>query len=324
MRLLSATSTFVVSFAVASQCWAQSAPATRYPVKPIRVLIGSPAGSGSDVMTRAVTQKLSERLGQSLIADHRPGAAGAIALDMLAHAPADGYTVGTLSAQNVTGMVMKTVPLDIPRALAPITLMISQPYLVVVTPGLAANNLKELIALAKAKPLIYASSGVGSVVHLGMEMFKIMAGVDMTHVPYKGSGVSMIDLMSGRVQLAITNTLTATPLVRAGKIRALAVTSPQRTQAMPDLPTVSESGVPGYELRSWYGLIGPRTLPPSLIVILNEAVGAVMTAPEVKDRLANDGAEAAPPNSPQQFRALIAAEIGRWEDFLKRAKLKVD
>ena len=273
-------------------------------------------------MTRAVTQKLSERLGQSVVADNRPGAAGAIALDTLANATPDGYTIGTLSAQNVTGMLMKTVPTDIPNALAPITLMISQPYLLVVAPSLPVNSVKELIALARSKPLAYASSGVGSVVHLGMEMFKSMAAMDATHVPYKGSGLSMIDLAG--VQLAITNVLTAVPLARSGRIKALAVTSPQRSQAIPDLPTVAESGVPGYELRSWYGLVAPRRTAPHLILTLNQAVGAVMTSPDVKERLAADGAEAASPNSPEEFRKLIAAEIARWGAFLKRMQIKIE
>jgi tripartite-type tricarboxylate transporter receptor subunit TctC len=269
-------------------------------------------------------QKLSERLGQSLIADNRPGAAGAISLEMLANAPPDGYTLGTLSAQNVTGMVAKTVHVDIPKVLEPVTLMMSQPYLLVVTPALPVGSVKELVAYARSKPLVYASSGVGSVVHLGMEMFKTMSGVDMTHVPYKGSGVSMIDLMSGRVQAAITNMLTATPLVRSGKIRALAVTSPQRSQAMPELPTVDESGIRGYELRSWYGLVAPKRVPAPLVQKLNQSVGAVMSSAEVKERLANDGAEAASANSPQQFRALIAADIERWARFLKTTGTKVN
>lgn len=309
---------------VSRVCLAQTGAAANYPVKPVRVLIGSPPGSGSDVMTRAVMQKLSDSLGQSLIADNRPGAAGAISLEMLANAPPDGYTLGTLSAQNVTGMMMKTVPVDIPRALAPVTLMMSQPYLLVVTPALPVGSVKELVAYAKNKPLVYASSGVGTVVHLGMEMFKTMSGVDMTHVPYKGSGLSMIDLMSGRVHVAITNMLTAAPLVRSGKIRALAVTNPQRTHAMPDLPTVDESGIRGYELRSWYGLVAPRNVPPTLVQRINQSVGAVMSSAEVKERLANDGAEAAPANSPEQFRALIAADIVRWGSFLKTMGTKLN
>jgi tripartite-type tricarboxylate transporter receptor subunit TctC len=195
--------------------------------------------------------------------------------------------------------------------------MISQPYLMVATPSLPANSVKELIALARAKPLVYASSGVGTVVHLGMELFKSMAGVEMTHIPYKGSGLSMIDVMSGRVQVAITNTLTAAPLVRSGKLKALAVTSPQRVQALPGLPTVAEAGVPGYELRSWYGLLAPNKTPVPLVLMLNREVGALMNSPEVKERLAADGAEAAPANTPAQFRDLIHAEIARWGKIIK-------
>jgi tripartite-type tricarboxylate transporter receptor subunit TctC len=275
-------------------------------------------------MTRAVTQRLSERLGQSFVADNRPGAAGGVALETLSHATPDGYTIGTLSAQNVTGMLMKTVTVDIPNELAPVALMITQPYLLVVNPALPVRSVKELVAYAKAKPLVYASSGVGSVVHLGMEMLKSMAGMEMQHVPYKGSGLSMVDLMGGRVHAAITNTLTATPLVRSGKIRALAVTSPQRTQAMPDLPTVAESGVAGFELRSWYGVVAPKKTPAGLIATLNKSVVAVMAAPEVRERLAHDGAEAAPPNTPEEFERTIAAEIKRWSAFLARAQLKLN
>jgi tripartite-type tricarboxylate transporter receptor subunit TctC len=312
------------SLVLSGVCLAQPGADAAYPVKPIRVLIGSPPGSGSDVMTRAVMQKLSERFGQSLIVDNRPGAAGAISLETLANATPDGYTLGTLSAQNVTGMVMKTVHVDIPRVLQPVTLMMSQPYLLVVNPALPVSSVKELIAYATAKPLAYASSGVGTVVHLGMEMLKMMSGVDMTHVPYKGSGVSMIDLMGGRVQVAITNMLTAAPLVRGGKIRALAVTSPQRSQAMPDLPTVDESGIRGYELRSWYGMLAPKKIPPPLLQKVNQSIGDVMTSAEVRERLAHDGAEAAPRNSPDEFRAVIAADIVRWGNFLKASGAKLN
>ena len=293
-----------------------------YPTKPVRVLVGSPAGSGSDVMMRAVAYKLSERLGQSVIVDNRPGATGGISLQVAAQGIPDGYTLATLSAQNVTAMLLGTVAIDIRRELTPIVLMISQPYLMVATPSLPANSVKELIALAKAKPLVYASSGTGSVVHLGMELFKSMAGVDMTHVPYKGSGVSMIDVMSGRVQLAITNVLTATPLVRGGKLKALAITSDRRVQAFADLPTVAEAGVPGYELRSWYGLLAPNRTPAPLLAYLNREVSETMNAPEVKEKLAGDGAEAAAPNTPAQFRAVIAREIAKWDKLIKTGVIK--
>lgn len=311
---------------IATVAAAQEKPAARpggYPTKPVRVLVGSPAGSGSDLMMRSVAQKLTERWGQSIIVDNRPGAAGAISLQLAVRATPDGYTLATLSAQNVTAMLLGTVTTNIPKDLTPVVLMITQPYIMVATPSLPAGSVKELIALAKAKPLVYASSGTGSVVHLGMELFKFMAGVEMTHIPYKGSGLSMIDVMSGRVQLAITNTLTATPLVRSGKLKGLAITSPQRVQAMPDLPTVAESGVPGYELRSWYGLLAPNATPASLVAALNREVSQTMNAPEMKEKLAADGAEAAAPNTPEQFRKVIAGEIVKWGRLIKKLAIKI-
>jgi tripartite-type tricarboxylate transporter receptor subunit TctC len=285
---------------------------SQYPKKPIRVLVGTPAGSGSDVMTRSVAQKLSERLGQSVVVDNRAGASGAISIQLGAQAAPDGYTLVTLSAQNVTAMLLGTVSTDIPKELTAVCMLLSQPYLLVANPSLEANSVRELISLAKSKPLVYASSGVGTVVHLGMELFKSMAAVDITHVPYKGSGLSMIDLMAGRVQVSITNPLTAGPLVRSGKLKALAITSPQRVHALPDLPTVAESGVPGYDLRSWYGFLAPKGTPAAIINVVNRESIAVVNEPEMKNRLAAEGADAAQPNTPEQFRDFIAAETARW------------
>ncbi|MBI3043416.1 MAG: tripartite tricarboxylate transporter substrate binding protein [Betaproteobacteria bacterium] len=289
-----------------------------YPTRPIRVLVGAPAGSGSDLMTRVVSGRLSERLGQSIVVDNRPGAAGAISLQLVKQATPDGYTVSTLAAQSVTAMLLGTVSINLQKDVTPVVLMIRQPYLMVATPSLPANSVKELILLARKKPLVYASSGTGTIVHLGMELFKSMAGIDMTHIPYKGSGLSMIDVMSGRVQLAITNTLTATPLVRSGRLKALAVTSPQRLRVMPELPTVAESGVAGYELRSWYGLLVPNGTPGSLIAFLNREVSGVMNLAPVKNRLAADGAEAAEANTPAQFRGVISAEIAQWGKIIEK------
>ncbi len=289
----------------------------QYPKKPIRVLVGTPAGSGSDVMTRSVAQKLSERLGQSVVVDNRAGASGAISIQLGAQAAPDGYTLVTLSAQNVTAMLLGTVSTDITKELTAVCMLLSQPYLLVANPSLEANSVRELISLAKAKPLVYASSGVGTVVHLGMELLKTMAAVDMTHVPYKGSGLSMIDLMAGRVQVSITNPLTAGPLVRSGKLKALAITSPQRVPALPDLPTVAESGVSGYDLRSWYGFLAPKGTPSAIINVLNRESIAVVNEPEMKSRLAAEGADAAQPNAPEQFRDFIAAETVRWGKIIR-------
>ncbi len=316
----------VVSALAAGAAHAQSTPAVSgaYPSKPVRVLVGAPAGSGSDVITRITAQKLSERWGQSVVVDNRAGAVGAIALELGTQAVPDGYTLLALSGQNLTAMLLKLIKVDIPKAFTPIAQMTSLPYVLVVTPSLPVNSVKELIAHAKAKPLIYASSGTGSVVHLGMELFKSMAGIEMTHVPYKGSGQSMVDVMSGRVQLAITNSLTATPLVKSGKLRGLAVTTPRRSPAFPQLPTISEAGVPGYALDSWYGLFAPAGTPPKIVAGLNRDVTDVVNAPETKEKLAANAADATPPHTPAEFKKALDQEIERWRKFLSTANLKLD
>lgn len=295
-----------------------------YPTKPVRVLVGAPPGSGSDVIMRIVTLKLSERWNRSVVIDNRAGALGAIALDIAAQAAPDGYTLATLSGQNLTGMLLKTVQVDIPKAFTPVVQMVALPYLLVVAPSLPVSSVKELIALAKTRPLIYASSGTGSVVHLGMEMFKAMAGVPMTHIPYKGSGQSMVDVMSGRVQLAITNSLTATPLVRSGRLRALAVTSAKRSATFADLPTIAEAGVPGFELTSWYGLFAPAKTPMTIVRIINRDVLDVMNSPEMKEKLAADAAEPALPNTPEDFRRIVTREVEVWDKFIKTSGIKIE
>jgi tripartite-type tricarboxylate transporter receptor subunit TctC len=302
---------------------ARAAESSRaYPVKPVRLLVGSPAGSGTDVLARAVAQKLTERWDYSVVVDNRSGATGEISLNMTAHAPADGYTVATLSVQNITAMLMKIVSVDIPHVFAPVAQMMGQPYLLVVTPALPVNSAKELIAYSKVKPLAYASSGVGSVVHLGMELFKFMTGTNMTHIPYKGSGLSMVDVMGGRVDLAITNTLTATPLVKSGRIRAIAITSAQRKPAFPDLPTIAEAGVPRYELNSWYGMVAPLKTPNAIVQAISADVNYVMNLPEIREKLSADGAESAPPNTPMQFKQTIDREIDRWRKVISAMQIR--
>lgn len=295
-----------------------------YPRKSIRVLVGTAVGGGSDVTVRIVAQRLTERWGQSVVVDNRPGASGAIALDVAAQASPDGYTLVVLSVLSVPAMLLKTVNVNIQSAFAPVIRMVSQPYLLVVTPSLPVNSVKDLIAYAKTKPLVYASSGMGSFVHLGMELFKSTTGIDMMHVPYKGSGQSMIDIISGRVHLALTNTISASPHVRSGKLRALAVTSTQRVQAFHDLPTISEAGVPGYELQGWYGLGAPARTPPPLVLALNREIGQVLNTPEMKEKIAAEGAEAAAPHSPAEFKDMIGREISKWEKLLKTPGIKLD
>jgi tripartite-type tricarboxylate transporter receptor subunit TctC len=325
-RELPAGATLLALALAASGAHAQSAGASAraYPTKPVRVLVGAPAGSGTDVITRIVSQKLSERWGQTVVVDNRAGAVGAIALELGSQAPPDGYTLSVLSGQNLTAMLLKLIKVDIPKAFTPVVQMTSLPYILLVTPSLPVTSVKELIALAKAKPLIYASSGTGSVVHLGMELYKSMTGVEMTHVPYKGSGQSMIDLMSGRAQVAITNSLTATPLVKSSKLRALAVTTPRRSPAFPQLPTIAEAGVPGYALDSWYGLFTPAGTPAAIVNALNHDVTAVVNAPETREKLAANAADVTPPHTPAQFRKSLDQELERWRRFLSSTNLKLD
>lgn len=298
--------------------------AATFPTKPVRLVNGAPPGSGSDLISRLVAQKLAERWGQSVVVDNRPGAVGAIALDLASRAAPDGYTLLVGTGQNFTAMLLKRINIDIPKAFVPVVQLTWQPYLLVITPALPVNSVKELIAHAKSKPLVYASSGTGSVVHLGMELLKSMAGIEMVHVPYKGSGQSMIDVMSGRVQLAITNSVTATPLVKSGKIRALGVTTKQRAPAFPDLPTLSEAGLAGYSLESWYGLFAPAKTPEAIVRAINRDASAVTNLPDVKEKLAASAAQPAPPHSPAQFKSTIDQEIRQWQKFLSTTKLKLD
>jgi len=299
-----------------------------YPARPVRLIVPFTPGGGTDLAARTLTPRLSEGLGQQVVVDNRPGAGGALGAELAAKAPPDGYTIwiGQTANLAIGPALRKQALYDPVRDFAPITMLQKSPSAIVVAAGSPIKSVNDLIAMAKKNPqgITYGSAGVGTAGHINGYLINVAAGIDMTHVPYKGSGLSMVDLMAGRVQVAITNTLTATPLVRSGKIKAIAVTSPQRTPAMPELPTVAESGLPNYELRSWYGLVAPNKTPPAIIQRMNQTIGSIMTLPDVRERLAADGAEATPAHSPEQFRAVIANEIKRWDAFLKRVPLKLD
>ncbi len=295
----------------------------KYPSRPVRVIVASPPGSGADLMMRQVTPLFAQKLGQPFVVDNRPGAAGGVGLQMLANAAPDGYTVGPLIAQNVAAMVTKTINLDVANELSPIALMLSQPYVLLGSPDLPARSVKELVTYAKSKQVAYASSGFGSVVHLGMELLASKTGMSMLHVPYKGSADMLTNLIGNRVQAAIINSLSAKPFVTSGKVKALAVTSSERSRVFPDVPTVAESGAPGYELLSWYGLAAPKGMPASLIQKLNQSVTSILNAPEVKARFAENGADVAPPNKPEVLRSLIAKEKAQWEALVKNGSIKL-
>jgi tripartite-type tricarboxylate transporter receptor subunit TctC len=295
-----------------------------YPSKPIRVLVGFAPGGGSDILSRAVGQKLAERWGQPVVTDNRAGAGGTIALELAARAAPDGYTLLVISGSQITNATLVTkVPFDIRAAYAPITQMTSQPYVLLEHPSIPATSVKELIAYAKANPgkLNYASSGTGSSAHLGMELFKSLAHVDMVHVPYKGSGQALIDLLGGQVQLLLASAISAGPHLKTGKLRALGVTSAKRSPHLPELPAIAEA-VPGFDVTGWYGLVAPAGTSPAIIAALNREVAHILHMTDVQDKLAADGTDAAP-GSPAQFKTTINQEIDQWTRLVRRVGMKL-
>ena len=290
------------------------------------MLVGSSSGGGVDLITRAVAQKLTEHWGQSVLVENRTGGGGVLAVTLLSQATPDGYTLYGGGSQVVTMTPLRKVPFDTRRVLAPIAHMTSSWYLFLVHPAVPARSVKELIALAREKPgaLNYASAGTGSSSHLGTALFAHRAGIEITHVPYKGNGQALIDLVAGQVQMLFTSTISGSPHVKSGRARAIAVSAPRRLRAFPDLPTIAESGVPGYELQNIYGVYAPAGVPQAIQLAISREVGEIMNSPEVKEKVAADGAEAAPPGSPAEFSRRFAQEMGMWEKFIKSSGIKVE
>ena len=315
---------FAVLSCLALAAYGQRAPA--YPNKPVRILVGSSSGGGVDLITRAVAQKLSEQWGHSVIVENRTGGGGVLAVTLLAQATPDGYTLYGGGSQVVTLTPLKKVPFDTRKALAPIAQMTSSWYVFLVHPSVPAKSVKEFIALARAKPntLNYASAGAGSSSHLGTALFAQKAGIEMTHVPYKGNGQALIDLIAGQVQMLFTSTISGLAHVKSGRARVIAVTSLKRMQVLPELPTVSESGVPGFEMHNMYGVYAPAGVPAAIQVALSRNIGQIMNSPDLKEKVAADGAEPAPPGSPAEFAARFAHEIDMWEQFIKTSGIKVN
>lgn len=297
----------------------------RYPTKPIRVLLGVSPGGGLDSITRLVAQKLGQRLGQTFIVDNRPGAASTIAMNIVAEATPDGYTLMSGTKTAILNGALGKVPYDIEKAYAPIAQMTTQIYVLVVNPSIPVKSVKDLLAYAKSKPgsLNYGSAGAGSIQHVGMELFKSMAGVNMVHVPYKGGGAAIIDLQTGQIQVMPSVTTTVAPHLKSGRLRAIAVTSKQRVATYRELPTVAESGVPGFELTNIYALYAPAGTPPAIISGLNREVGLIMNLPEMKKILDADGVEVPPPSTPSEFKSVVANELRLWKKFIKESKLEL-
>jgi tripartite-type tricarboxylate transporter receptor subunit TctC len=306
---------------------AASAFAADYPTKPIRLVVPFAAAGTTDFLARAIAQKLGHNLGTTVIVDNRPGAGGNIGSDIVAKSDPDGYTLllGTVGTHAINASLYKKMPYDTVKDFAPITLVASVPNIVVVNPSVPVKSIKELLALAKSKPgqLSFASSGNGSSIHLSGELFKSMAGVDMLHVPYKGSGPAVADLVGGQVNLMFDNMPSSLPHVKSGRLRAIAVTSAKRSPAAPDLPTIAESGVPGYEAVAWFGVLAPAGTPPAIVKKLNAEIIKVLKSPDVAERLSSQGAEPVS-NTPEQFSAYIKSEMGKWAKVIKASGAQVD
>ena len=301
-----------------------TAPAARaqaYPAKPVRMIAASSPGSAVDIVARIVAQKLGDQVGQQVIVDNRAGAGGNLGAEIAAKAAPDGYTLfmGTPAHAINTGLYRK-LNYDLVRDFAPVSQVTTGQYAIVVHPSLPVKSIKELIALARAKPgqLNYASAGSGNATHLAGELFNSLARVKLVHVAYKGSGPALIDLVGGQVQLMFANLTAALPQVKTGRIRALAVTGEKRAAVAPELPTVTEAGVPGYVVVSWFGVLVPAATPREIVMRMNAALAQAMRAPDIRERLAGDGAEPAV-GTPEQFAAFIRADIAQWTKVIKDA-----
>ena len=315
---------FVLAFALFATAIAGPVVAQDYPSRPIKLIVPYPVGGGTDVIARILQEPLAAELGQPIVIDNKGGAAGNIGTDLAAKSPPDGYTIlFTLSSHTINPKLYDKLPFDVERDFAPITLATLVPQILVAHPSVPANNVKELIALAKANPgkLNYASVGTGSPGHIAGELFKQRAGVDIVHVPYKGGGPAVTDTIGGQVQLLFVSMPAAWQHVKSGRLKALAVTSAARTVTAPDVPTIAESGVPDYVVDSWYGALAPAKTPPAIVARLNAAFAKVLANPQVKEKLLAQGAEAAP-SSPAEFERRIRDELAKWELVIKAANIR--
>jgi tripartite-type tricarboxylate transporter receptor subunit TctC len=299
-----------------------------YPDRPVRVIQPAPPGGASDVVLRAVAQKLTGALGQPVVVDNRPGAHGLIGNQIAARATPDGYTLlyGTVGTLAINSGLYKKMPYRMPEDFAPISQCVDQANLVLVSAALPAKSLRELVELAKAKPgqLSFSSAGSGSATHLGPEMFRARAGIDIKHVPYKGAAAAAVALAGGEVQVLFVSPVTATPFITSGKIRALAVSTASRIPQMPDLPTIAESGYPGFSYGAWSGLLAPAGTPRPVVDRLHAQLVALLKSREVRDLIARDGANAAWSESPEAFGKFIRSEIARWSGIVEQTGARIE
>ena len=318
---------FSVAAALAlGSCVAAGVTAQPYPSKSIRVIAGFPPGSGADITARVIGARLNDALGQQVVVDNRPGAGSNIAAELAAKSPADGYTlfIGTV-ANTINATLYTKLPFDFARDFAPVALATATPNVLVVHPSVPAKTVKELIALAKSRPgqLNFASAGTGTAPHMSGELFKAMAGVSMVHIPYKGSPPAVTDLLAGEVALMFSPSSTVLPHVATGRLRALAVTTTTRLPSLPDLPTIAESGLKGYETLTWFGFVAPAKTPQAAVMRLNAEIVKVLALPDVRKQFASQGIETLG-GTPEQFTSYIREEIAKWAKVIRLSGARAD
>jgi tripartite-type tricarboxylate transporter receptor subunit TctC len=304
---------------------ATAALAQDYPTKPVRLIIPFPPGGSNDVVGRMVATQLGERLGKQVVVDNRGGAGGVLGTEVAAGAAPDGYTILVISLAYTVNPWLYKLKYDPLKSFVPVAMLASGANVLSVHPSVPVNSVQELIALAKQKPgeLNYASAGSGSFQHLGSELFKLMAGVDIVHVPFKGGGPAMIDVVGGHSQVLFSSLVQTGGHIRSGKLRALGVGSVARSPLFPELPTIAEAGVPGYEMANWWGIVAPVGTPQPIVDKLAREIGAVLSLPETQKLFAGEGAEVVQ-KTPAEFAAFIEAELAKWQRVVKDAKIKAE
>jgi tripartite-type tricarboxylate transporter receptor subunit TctC len=318
---------FVLTFIAVAFASVATGAVAAYPDRPVRIVVPFTAGGSADVFARAVGQKMSEAWGQQIVVDNRAGSGGVIGTEIAATAPRDGYTLmlGNTANIAINAALYKKLPVDTVRDLAPITLVATAPYVMVAPVSLGVANAREFIALAKTKPgqLNYASLGSGSASHLTAELLQAMAGIKLTHVPYKTLGTLLPDLISGQVQVYFIGLVSAQTQIKGGRLRAIGITGPKRSASMPEVPTVAESGVPGYDVVAWYGFFAPAGTPREIVMRVNAEVKRILGVPEMRERLSGEGAEVAA-STPEEFAAYIKTEMVKWSRVVKLSGAHAD
>lgn len=319
--------TLQVALAVVALSLAPLAAGQAWPTKPIKLVAPSTPGDAPDVIARMVAEKLSTALGQQVVVDNKPGAGGVVGSDAVAKSAPDGYTLimGNAGSHGINAAVYSKLPYDIQRDFAPVSQVAIAPNVMVINPRVPAQSVAEFIAYAKSQPgkLSYASGGNGSSAHMSMELFKSMAGLDIQHIPYKGSSPALTDVVAGQVVVFIGNMPPTVPLVKAGKLRALGVTTKSRSALMPELPTISEAALPGYETVAWFGVLAPAGTPPDVVNRLSQEIAKIAKSPEMREKLLAMGAEPVG-STPEEFKGVIDRDIAKWKPLAQKVGIKVD